>query len=44
MNTADTYKKQDDEGNELPLSVEQVEQVVELINEALARYRHPSHR
>jgi hypothetical protein len=34
----------DDEGNELPLTIEQVEQVVELINEALARYRHPSHK
>ncbi len=34
--------KTDDEGNELPLSEKQVEQVLELINEAFARYIHPT--
>lgn len=34
--------KTDDEGNELPLSKEQVEQVVELIREAFSRYTHPA--
>lgn len=34
--------KTDDEGNELPLSESDVEKVMELINEAFARYTHPS--
>lgn len=34
--------KTDNEGNELPLSESDVEKVMELINEAFARYTHPS--
>jgi hypothetical protein len=34
--------KTDDEGNELPLSEEQVEKVLELIAEAFSRFTHPT--
>ena len=34
--------KTDDEGNELPLSKKEVDKAIQLIDEALSRYTHPS--